>query len=151
MPRLNGWEVARKLRERGFEQLVILVISADPNALRRPPRLEYYHNDTLSKPVSIPDLLNKISFLLQLEWLAQGPEARSEPIVATGNTLDASTTEELRQLGSIGYIRGIHARLDTLEQDAPHDAAYVARLRQLISEFQIDAFMDALGPEQDRG
>ena len=59
-------------------------------------------------------------------------------------------TKELRQLGSIGYVRGIHARLDSLEHDAPRDAAFIAQLRGLVSDFQIDAFMDALGPERGR-
>jgi CheY-like chemotaxis protein/anti-sigma regulatory factor (Ser/Thr protein kinase) len=151
MPGLNGWEVARQLRESGFDQLVIIVISANPNALHRPPQPERHHNDVLAKPVSIPDLLNKISFLLQLEWLAQGAEPRAEPVVPIDNTLDRTKTRELRQLGSIGYVRGIHSRLDSLERDAPQDAPYIAKLRRLVSDFQIDAFMEALGPDEDDG
>ena len=30
MPAPNGWAVARQLRESGFDQLVIMVISANP-------------------------------------------------------------------------------------------------------------------------
>jgi signal transduction histidine kinase/CheY-like chemotaxis protein/purine-cytosine permease-like protein len=149
MPTLNGWQVARQLRENGFDQLVIVVISANPNELHRPPQPERYHDDVLAKPVSIPDLLNKISFLLQLEWLAQGAEPRSELIVPIDNTLDPTHTRELRQLGSIGYIRGIHARLDSIETEEPGGVAYIAQLRRLVSDFQIDAFMEALGPERD--
>jgi signal transduction histidine kinase/CheY-like chemotaxis protein len=147
MPVLNGWEVARRLRESGFDQLVIIVISANPNELHRPPQPERHHDDVLAKPVSIPDLLNKISFLLQLEWLAQGAEPRADLVAPIRNTLGPVRTEELRQLGSIGYIRGIHARLDSLEADAPQDAACIAQLRRLIADFQIDAFMEALGSE----
>ena len=150
MPMMTGWDVARRLRESGFDQLVIIVISANPNELHRPPQPERYHDDVLAKPVSIPDLLNKISFLLQLEWLAQVPDQRPDAAVPINNTLDPMQTEELRQLGSLGYIRGIHARLDSLEQDTPKDAVYIGQLRRLISDFQIDAFMDALGPEADR-
>lgn len=105
------------------------------------------HNDVLAKPVSITDLLNKLSFLLQLEWLAQGVEPEIEPRSRIANTLDPEQTEELRQLGAIGYIRGIQSRLDTIEQQAPPGDEYVAQLRRLVSEFQLDAFMDALGPE----
>ncbi len=149
MPVLNGWEVARKLRENGFDRLVIVVISANPNALLRPPQPERYHNDVLSKPVSIPDLLNKISFLLHLEWLAQGADHTPEHSGTVENTLSPGFTRELRELGSIGYIRGIHARLDSLDRDTPKDSACIAQLRRLISDFQIDAFMTALGPEGD--
>ncbi len=128
---------------------MIIVISANPNELLKPPQSERHHDDVLAKPVSIPDLLNKISFLLQLEWLSQGNEPSSPDAVEIVNTLGPVKTQELRQLGSIGYIRGIHARLDSLEQDVPQDAAYIGQLRQLVSDFQIDAFMDALGPEAD--
>jgi CheY-like chemotaxis protein len=147
MPGPNGWEVARRLRADGFDQLVIIVISANPLELRRPPAVEHAHNDVLAKPVSIADLLNKLSFLLQLEWLAQGPETEIEPRSRIANTLDPEQTEELRQLGAIGYIRGIQSRLDSIEQKAPPGDEYVAQLRRLVSEFQLDAFMDALGPE----
>jgi signal transduction histidine kinase/CheY-like chemotaxis protein len=149
MPEPNGWEVARQLRERGFDQLVIIVISANPHALHQPKISGRYHNEIMTKPVSIPDLLNKISFLLQLEWLVQGAEPPTETPVAIANTLDRAKTEALRQLAAIGYVRGIHAKLDSLEQDDSKDAAYIAHLRQLIAEFQIDAFVQALGPETD--
>jgi signal transduction histidine kinase/FixJ family two-component response regulator len=151
MPGPNGWEVAQQLRESGFDQLVMIVISANSNAPHWPPQPERHHNDILAKPVSIPDLLNKISFLLQLEWLVQGAEPRAEPPERIENTLDPAKIQELRQLGSIGYVRGIQAKLDSLEQDAPQDAAHIAHLRQLVSDFQIDAFMQALGPEADAG
>ena len=150
MPGPNGWEVARRLRGSGFDQLVIIVISANPVELRRPPHPELWHNDVLAKPVSIADLLNKLSFLLQLEWLAQGPEPEIEPPGRIASTLDADQTEALRQLGAIGYIRGIQSRLDAIEQQAPPGDQYVAQLRRLVSEFQLDAFMDALGPEASR-
>jgi signal transduction histidine kinase/CheY-like chemotaxis protein len=147
MPVLSGWEVARKLRASGFDQMVIIVISANPVELRRPPVAEHAHDDVLAKPVSVPDLLNKISFLLRLEWLAQGPDPEVRPPAERiENTLDPGQTEELRQLGAIGYIRGIHARLDAIEHEARPGDRYIAQLRRLISEFQLDAFMDALGP-----
>jgi len=147
MPGPNGWEVARRLRASGFDHLVIIVISANPLELRRPPHAELCHNDVLAKPVSVADLLNKLSFLLRLEWLAQGPEPEVEPHRPIANTLDPAQTEQLRQLGAIGYIRGIQSRLDAIEQKAPPGDAYIAQLRRLVSEFQLDAFMDALGPE----
>jgi signal transduction histidine kinase/CheY-like chemotaxis protein len=147
MPGPNGWEVARQLRHSGFEQLVIIVISANPLELRRPPHADLCHNDVLAKPVNIAELLNKLSFQLHLEWLAHGPEPEIESRSRIPSTLDPEQTEELRQLGAIGYIRGIQSRLDTIERQAPPGDEYVAQLRRLVSEFQLDAFMEALGPE----
>ena len=41
-------------------------------------------------------------------------------------------------------MRGLHARLDLLERESPADAAYVAHLRVLVSEFRMDEFMATL-------
>jgi hypothetical protein len=54
--------------------------------------------------------------------------------------------EDLRELGAIGYVRGIHARLDSLEHELPEERDHIAQLRRLVSEFQLGEFMDALGP-----
>ena len=54
--------------------------------------------------------------------------------------------DDLRELGAIGYVRGIHARLDLLENELPEEHEHIAQLRRLVSEFQLVAFMDALGP-----
>jgi signal transduction histidine kinase/CheY-like chemotaxis protein len=148
MPALSGWEVSRELRARGFDKLVIMVLSANPQELQHPPLLERYHDDALAKPVSIPELLNKVSVLLRLEWLAQGADPQHAPALQVKNTLHPAKIQELRQLGSIGYVRGIHARLDALETEAPQDRACIGQLRRLVADFQIDAFMDALGPEE---
>ena len=53
--------------------------------------------------------------------------------------------DALRELGAIGYVRGIHAELDRIETEAPEDGATVARLRQLVSRFEMQSFMQALG------
>lgn len=65
--------------------------------------------------------------------------------------LDPADTRALIELGSIGYVRAIHARLDQIEQATPGHGRTVARLRQLVSQFQIKAFMDALGPAHPPG
>jgi signal transduction histidine kinase/CheY-like chemotaxis protein len=147
MPGLDGWQVAARLRANGFDTLVIIVISANAGALQGPPLEQPQHDDVLAKPIDIPLLLAKISKHLAIEWTAAEefpPPAPATP-VARGR-LGRRHAEDLRELGAIGYVRGIHARLDLLEDELPDERDHIAQLRRLVSEFQLGEFMDALGP-----
>ena len=150
MPGQNGWQVAARLRQEGFDRLVIIVISANAAELRRQATEHASHDDTLAKPIGVADLLRKIGALMQIEWTTPelGPATIDDgpppPI-----PLSADDTRALIELGTIGYIRGIHARLDDIEARGPRDRHAVARLRSLVSQFQIKAFMTALGSDPD--
>ncbi|MDT7952064.1 MAG: hybrid sensor histidine kinase/response regulator [Acetobacteraceae bacterium] len=146
MPGLNGWRVSERLRRDGFDKLKIIVVSANAGELARPPGRTRFHDDVMAKPIGLANLLSRIRTVLQLEWTA--PDQPEDASDDTGPTtvLDPADTQALIELGSIGYVRAIHARLDQIEQEAPGHARTVARLRKLVSQFQIKAFMDALGP-----
>ncbi len=148
MPGPNGWQVAERLRASGFERLVIIVISANAAELQRQAAEQQFHDDVLAKPIGIADLLRRISDLLRLEWTVPEPDpgAADHALVAAG-PLQPADTRALIELGSIGYVRAIHARLDAIERAAPDHRHTVAKLRGLVSQFQIKAFMDALGPD----
>ena len=145
MPGLNGWRVAQRLRQDGFDRLKIIVISANANELSRPPEEIRYHDDVMAKPIGLADLLGRIRAVMQLEWTA--PDRAGEETGAL-TELNPADTRALIELGSIGYVRAIHARLDQIEQATPDHARTVARLRRLVSQFQIKAFMDALSPRK---
>ena len=149
MPGLNGWSVAERMRRDGFDRLKIIVVSANAGELIRPASEPRFHDDVVAKPIGLADLLARIRALMQLEWTAPDPviEASEEtgPIVS----LDPVDRRSLIELGSIGYVRAIHARLDQIEEAEPSRSSTVVRLRQLVSQFQIKAFMDALGPPGD--
>jgi hypothetical protein len=55
----------------------------------------------------------------------------------------ADTLDVLRSLGESGHVRGIHHKLDELEQ---HDALrpWAQHLRALIKGFQLNRYMEAL-------
>lgn len=64
MPRMDGYEVTRHIRHNPeWDSIPILLFSAlSPAQIAL--GLEYGANDILSKPVSIEELLGKVSFLL---------------------------------------------------------------------------------------
>ncbi len=154
MPGMTGWELARRLRADG-QGGAILLVSANAGELRTGPGREEAgagledgapHDGTLAKPVMFPALLDAVGRVLSLTWTegpatGEFPGGTSERAVQLGEAAIA----ELRRLGSIGYVRGIHARLDELTREQPGAAVTLARLRGHVAEFRLDAFMSALG------
>ncbi len=145
MPGLNGWQVAERLRADGFRDLAIIVISANAGELERPTGETRFHDDVLAKPIGVADLLRRVGHLLRIEWMDDGAAPAADGV--PGNTLGPVQTQALRELGAIGYVRGIHARLDAIEGEQAGSGPMVAHLRHLVSQFEMRAFMDALGPD----
>ena len=141
MPGMNGWALARELRET-HPVAPIIVISADGRALKQPPADAGHHDDTLTKPVSLPGLLERIGRLMQLTWIV--PAAGDEPARDAGSPLTPAQIETLRELAGIGYVSGLRTQLDLFEQEAPESRAQFAHLRGLLAEYRIDAFAAAL-------
>jgi signal transduction histidine kinase/CheY-like chemotaxis protein len=146
MPGMHGWTVAQHLRQMGFDRLKIIVISANARELRHPPGSICYHDDFMVKPVGLSELLDRIGNAMRIEWNTRPSEP---PVTAPEVELDRKQTEDLRQLLSIGYVRGIHALLKSIEQQDPQKAPRVAQLRQFVADFQLDQFREALGPEME--
>jgi CheY-like chemotaxis protein len=148
MPGMNGWELARRLRETSTNDPIILMISANAGELAGAFTGNRYHDDVLAKPISLPQLLDKIGQRMRINWTVV-PPARTDQVptrgtAASAGLLTAQQIEELFQLGAIGYVRGIQERLDALEAELPQVRPYVAHLRGFVAEFRLDAFMAAL-------
>jgi signal transduction histidine kinase/CheY-like chemotaxis protein len=148
MPGMNGWELARRLRQTSTNDPIILMISANAGELAGAFTGNRYHDDVLAKPISLPQLLDKIGQRMRLNWTA-APQARMDArperdAAVSAGFLNAQQIDELCQLGAIGYVRGIQERLDALETELPQVRPYVAHLRGFVAEFRLDAFMAAL-------
>ena len=149
MPGMNGWELARHLREQGFTRSPIIMVSANANELNQALSGNESHDDVLAKPISLAVLLEKIGRLLTLQWVPSGVETDTAgPVRALpaplASPLSAQQIDELRQLGLIGYVRGLRDQLTMLEQEMPEASEYIRSLRTLVAEFRLDAFMAAL-------
>jgi hypothetical protein len=90
-------------------------------------------------------MLETIGQLLQLKW-----QYESEQPSAGAARLDSGLgppvqhVEELIQLGQIGYIRGIEAKLDEIYNDYPEHSAFVAQMRALVDQFDLGQYMKTL-------
>ena len=134
MPGLSGWELAKALRQM-CPVVPIVIVSADGRELKQPPA-DAPHDDVMTKPVSIPGLLDRIGRLLQLEW----DQAEAAPSRPSTDALTTVQVETLREMAAIGYVTGLRTQLDVFERDG----AEVAALRALLAEYRLEDFLAAL-------
>ena len=126
MPEMDGWEVARRLRQASREPTAIVILSAnaiDPSRLLEGERL---HDDYVMKPIDLRQLLKKIHALLNIEWTYEPePESKPVPAIASGPfALPAgSDLDELIGLGEIGHVR-------KNSREAARDRAELAGMRR---------------------
>jgi hypothetical protein len=114
------------------------------------------HDAFLVKPIDIDLLLECVGSLLQLEWVYDAPPA-------TGSTPAAATLPDklpeqclphlgaLYELGRIGHVRGIEAKLREMEAQHPANGPFAAQLRGFISNFDLKRYMTVLESMQKHG
>jgi CheY-like chemotaxis protein/anti-sigma regulatory factor (Ser/Thr protein kinase) len=141
MPGMNGWALARELREL-HPVAPIIIISADGRELKHPPSHASHHDDTLTKPISMTGLLERIARLLQLDWVTPGAEP--EPARDAVAPLTEAQIEKLREIAAIGYVSGLRTQLDVFERETPAASAHFVHLRALLAEYRLDAFVSSL-------
>jgi len=143
MPGMDGWEVCRRLRERGHTELPIIIVSA--NVLDPTARVteSMYCNDFLAKPFLLKDLLSKLKLHLGIEWTATTPSPTTAS-QAVRLIPPRATLNRLLELGSIGYVKGIHAELDAIAQKDAVYAPFCAELRLLVERFRLPEYTNRL-------
>jgi CheY-like chemotaxis protein len=140
MPGMSGWDLARALRQ-AHATVPIVMISADGRDLKHPPH-ESPHDGTLAKPIILSALLERIGHLLDLAWIAPPPVM--DPADAELPRLSLEQIGVLREFAAIGHVSGLRTQLDVLEREMPGGGLPLARLRGLLAEFRLDAFLSAL-------
>ncbi|WP_165218102.1 hybrid sensor histidine kinase/response regulator [Affinirhizobium pseudoryzae] len=120
MPGMNGWQLVEKLRE-GGQTAPILMLSANIGDGASTVRAGDGHNDTLAKPVDIRQLSDKLAVHLGLSWIHEGERVPDVPgakpvVISPGQR----HLQDLIELGEIGYIRGIEAKLAEISREPAH-------------------------------
>ncbi|PWR23085.1 ATP-binding protein [Zavarzinia compransoris] len=150
MPDMNGWEVAHRLRETaaaGDWRPRIVMVSANANEYRPGGDPDDPHDAFLVKPVHLRRLFETIGRVLNLSWTH---EAASPAAIAGPPRFDAAALpparhlQDLLKLGEIGYVRGIRAKLDEIDQQHPQALAFTTALRSMVRGFALDEYMDTL-------
>ncbi|HEY8033376.1 MAG TPA: response regulator [Methylocella sp.] len=149
MPGLDGWEVARALRQTSKRGLKIMMISANVQDYRTGGQTDCPHDAFLVKPLDIQQMLDTIKSQTQIEWIYDLPAV--EAIEASQHNVPIGIDrhlDELLQLGRMGYVRGIETKLKEWEAAEPEAAAFIARLRTIIRQFELKKYMEILGAIQ---
>jgi signal transduction histidine kinase/CheY-like chemotaxis protein/purine-cytosine permease-like protein len=137
MPGMDGWQLARQLREGMYETAVIIVVSAhpdDPAARFDERRL---HNAFLSKPLDLDALTQMLGDQLGLEWLAEPHPGPWEPSEDIPEPLRPHL-DHLAHLIDIGHLSALRGRLDELGAAHPQAARLIARMRTAADAFRLD-------------
>jgi signal transduction histidine kinase/FixJ family two-component response regulator len=142
MPGMEGWELVGRLRRLGIDAPIVMLSANVGDGIPA----DAGHNDTLTKPVDLRQLLDKLELHLKLQWLEAG--ATDEADAPAGARPAAAELAELRSLGEIGHVRGIEAKLADLAQEPSH-RPFVELLRARIQAFDFEGFarlLEGAGP-----
>ncbi|MDR2260523.1 MAG: response regulator [Azoarcus sp.] len=141
MPGIDGWETIRRLRAAGFGETPLAVISANAFDKGLDHDVELPAEDFILKPIRFDDLLDWIGRRLRLEWVCAETAVSGQPPPAP-QAPSLPPPEALRMLEEVidlGFVRGIHARLDEIEALDPRYGEFVRLHRGLARQFQFDA------------
>ncbi|MDP9142401.1 MAG: hybrid sensor histidine kinase/response regulator, partial [Pseudomonadota bacterium] len=149
MPGISGWEVAEALRGLDGPQPKIMMVSANAHDYSAGGDGNAVHDAFLVKPIDVDGLLERVGSLLGLRWVYEGDEPVREPTVAL--TADERPppsarqfVDELVQLGRIGHVRGIEAKLKEMESRVPESQAFAQRLMSLVAGFDMKGYAHLL-------
>jgi CheY-like chemotaxis protein/anti-sigma regulatory factor (Ser/Thr protein kinase) len=146
MPGLNGWDVARRLREDLLYSGAIIMMSAAVAMERAGPDSRRFHDGFVVKPFEIDRLLQEISRVTGIAWRRAG-EAMPRPPASSfkkGALPPRRALEDLKALCEIGFARGLAQRLDDLRPHAA-SAAFIDHLTTLTQELRLDDVLIILG------
>ncbi|WP_181706252.1 hybrid sensor histidine kinase/response regulator [Chthonobacter rhizosphaerae] len=153
MPGMSGWDLARALRAGGHDA-PILMLSANLGVGTDAAEADAAWDGTMSKPFSLAALLERIGALTGLTWVEEtdGAVGTRPAVVPPGAVASPGSmhVRELVQLGRIGYVRGIEAKLAELEAD---EAArpLVEDLRDYLRRFDFRGYLKRLEALDDGG
>jgi signal transduction histidine kinase/CheY-like chemotaxis protein len=168
LPDMTGWEVAQALRriqetegapnpwsdETTRHALKIMIVSANAHEYRLGGDGGSLHDGFIMKPVELEALLGQVGELLRLQWVHEAPPPPAtdapEPLPELSGT-SRGHLDALYQLGRIGHVRGIEAKLREIEQQDVATSALAAHLRTLISNFDLKRYMSVLEELREKG
>jgi signal transduction histidine kinase/DNA-binding NarL/FixJ family response regulator len=154
LPDMTGWQVAQQLRTLPeLTRLKILMVSANAHEYTPGGTEGQPHDGFVIKPVDMQVLLENVGNVLGLKWrYAAAPEvATDEGLLETLPDHARHHIDDLYQLGRIGHVRGIQAKLKEIEAENPDNRAFTGRLRTLVANFDLKRYMTVLEAMRNHG
>lgn len=150
MPEIDGWQLSRMIRKHIGEDIPIVMISANnrnERIISAGIKDEFY----LMKPIVVSILLEKISSILQLDWIYPTKQVEDTILpkrdfkhLATRHLPPRAELSNLRRLGDIGHVLAIRDKLNEMQESNPLYIPFVDYLMPSIQRFEIKAFITLL-------
>jgi signal transduction histidine kinase/CheY-like chemotaxis protein len=154
MPDMDGWTVARRLREAMRERPAIIMLSAITLEKERQFEPDRVYDDYMIKPLDLRQMLEKFHTLLDIKWTtaterdSPPPPAVTAPLAGNGPPL--GEIDALIHLGQIGHVRGINAKLAEIESSSPDCGAFVQDLCVIVGSLNLPRFLAVLEAQRSR-
>lgn len=152
MPKLDGFELARRIHQSPGKKPAIIASSASVLEPERLQSMEAGCDDFLPKPVEVEKLLLAIAKHLQLEWIYRQP-AKVETI-APASAADISLTDlvvpasevltQLHELAGGGLFFEIEELIAQLEARDRRFVAFARQVMQFVEEFEGEKLQEFL-------
>ena len=141
MPGLDGWATIRAIRAQDLSTAPIAIVSGNAFDREMENDVGIAPADFVLKPVRVNDLLDWLGARLRVQWVqaARAEEPPAPQPAAAWVLPDVAQLRALEELVGLGYFRGIVKKLDEIEKDNAAHAGFVAHLRGLARQFQLDA------------
>ena len=150
MPEMDGWTVARQLKNIARERPAIVMLSAIATEDRRALDPERLYDDFLMKPIDLRQMLEKFHDLLDIEWLTHSePETPAADRKPAGKPLERKDIDRLIALSQIGHFQGLNTILDEIEATSSASASIVAELRGIVNSFNFPRLVKVLETQGD--
>ena len=121
MPEMDGWEMAKIIRERKLTMPVMMLSAVAINQISQLPT-EMNHNDYLAKPINIDNLLGKVGHHLDIEWMYQFVQEETLSVDDENNhQLEQKQIQALLDNATIGHLSGFMTELETIQNTINKD------------------------------
>ena len=152
MPGIDGWQTIRSLRAQGLSDAPVAIVSANAFDKGLNNEVGIAAADFITKPVRLDELLDWLGRELQLQWHTTPPPPPPAAVPAGAVCPPRAQLQALHELVRLGYPRGVHQLLDTIEAERPDCSAWLTPLRALAQGFQFErmtpVIQDALARSQ---
>ena len=147
MPEMDGWALARQLKEAASNTPIIMV-SADAREGNAEERAQLV-DDYVVKPVKVNNLLEKIAANLDLNWRYTDEIRRQKINTKTKLTPDdmppANDLDDIKRLAEIGFAKGIKTKLDELEANNLASQFFISHIKDLVKGFEFKKIIKLVG------
>ncbi|MBU0587710.1 MAG: response regulator [Gammaproteobacteria bacterium] len=151
MDDMDGWQTAMQIRQKGYDTIPIIVVSANVFENQATRLKESGCQAFVGKPVLESELMEALQRHLGIEWVTSEvlPYAASSASVGDIPKLPDDARAELIRLVRLGHVYGLHKALDRLATEDPSLSASCTQLRGFVNSLELESLLDQLTEWED--